>query len=484
MRPLDRRAFLRRAAGAAGLAAVPAPLAGLVAACAEPRAGERSGGAGEGLRKAALGDGGYGDLVRETGVMRLPEGFRLRSFGAVGEPMSDGNPTPIAHDGMAAFAAGAGGVRLLRNHEDRNGPAGRTIADARAYDPASGGGVVTLEVDADRRLVRDFVSLNGTAVNCAGGPTPWGSWLSCEETVVGRSEGYGKRHGFVFEVPSTAEGPVEPQPLLDMGRFSHEAVAVDPDSGIVYETEDNDGPPGSGFYRFLPTAPGEMRKGGRLQMARIRGEPDLELHRGADAGISVGDTFEVGWVDIDEPNPDPDDRMSLEDRLQAVSRQGLDRGATVFRRLEGCWFGEGSVYFHDTSGGAAGLGQVWQYVPSPREGRAGEASEPGRLVLVFESPGAELLDGPDNITVSPRGGIVICEDGGGTQYLRGLTPEGRIFDFAANSLNGYELAGATFSPDGRTLFVNIQGPTSGTPGGRSGQGRTLAIWGPWERGAL
>ncbi len=484
MTPLDRRAFLRRAAGAAGLAAVPFSVSGLVAACTEPRAMDGSGGAGEGLRKAGIGEGGYGDLVRDTGVMRLPEGFRLRTFGAVGDPMSDGNPTPIALDGMAAFAAGGGTVRLLRNHEDRNGPTGRTLAAPNAYDPAAGGGVVTLEVDGGRRLSRDFVSLNGTTVNCAGGPTPWGSWLSCEETVVGRSEGYGRRHGYVFEVPASAEGPVEAEPLRAMGRFSHEAVAVDPSTGVVYETEDNDHPPGSGFYRFLPAAPGDLRRGGRLQMARIRGEANLELFRGADAGLSVGDAFEVAWVDIDGPDPDPDDRMNLDDRLQAVFRQGHDRGAAVFDRLEGCWYGEGSVFFHDTSGGAAGLGQVWQYVPSPREGEAGESSEPGRLVLVFESPGAEVLDGPDNITVSPRGGIVICEDGGGTQYLRGLTPEGRIFDLAANTLNDYELAGATFSPDGRTLYVNIQGPTSGRPEDAAGEGRTVALWGPWERGAL
>lgn len=480
MSPLDRRAFLRRAAGAAGLAAVPASLGGLVAACTDPR----DAGAASGLEKAGLGEGGYGELVVETGVLRLPAGFRLRSFGAIGDPMSDGNPTPIALDGMAAFPTGRGTIRLLRNHEDRNGPTGRTIAGPNPYDPAGGGGVVTLEVDADRRLMRDFVSLNGTTVNCAGGPTPWGSWLSCEETVVGRSEGYERRHGFVFEVPATAEGPVEPVPLRAMGRFSHEAVAVDPDSGVVYLTEDHGHPPGSGFYRFLPEAPGDLRRGGRLQMARVRGRPDLEPFRGADAGISVGDAFEVDWVDIREPEPDPGDRMDEDDRLAAVLRQGLEKGAAVFDRLEGCWFGEGSVFFHDTSGGAAGLGQVWQYLPSPDEGDVGESDVPGGLVLVFESPGSEFLDGPDNVTVSPRGGIVICEDGGGVQHLRGLTPDGRIFDLAANTLNDDELAGATFGPDGRTLFVNIQGPTSGTPEDGAGEGRTVAMWGPWAKGAL
>ena len=95
-----------------------------------------------------------------------------------------------------------------------------------------------------------------------------------------------------------------------------------------------------------------------------------------------------------------------------------------------------------------------------------------------------MLDAPDNITVSPRGGIVICEDGGGQQYLRGLTQRGEIFDFALNTVNDREFAGATFSPDGETLFVNSQGDTSGPGRPEIEPGMTFAIWGPWEEGAL
>jgi len=495
MTDLHRRDFLRGALGAAaGAALIPSSVRGLVAAARRGLAAE--GGHASPLLVAGPGEGGYGELVEETGIVALPEGFRLRAFGAIGERMSDGNVTPLALDGMAAFPdpAGDGRVRLLRNHEDRNGPTGRTIAGENAYDPAAGGGVVTLVVDRCRSLVRDFVSLNGTAVNCAGGPTPWGSWISCEETVVGTSEGFGKPHGYVFEVPAEAEGPVEPHRIREMGRFSHEAVAVDPSTGVVYLTEDNgfeEGDPyrpGSGFYRYLPESPGRLQEGGRLQMARVRGEPGLQLFRGTEIGISVGAGIEVEWVDIDEPDPDPGDDLPEGERLVSVFRQGAERGAAVFSRPEGCWFGDGSVFFHDTEGGpvfgGGRRGQVWQYVPSPREGQPGEADEPGSFVFVFESPGPEILDGPDNITVSPRGGIVICEDGDGTQHLRGLTPEGRIFELARNTLNGSELAGATFSPDGRTLFVNIQGPTHGTPEECAGKGRTLAVWGPWERGAL
>src|SRR5690606_37056330 len=159
--------------------------------------------------------------------------------------------------------------------------------------------------------------------------------------------------------------------------------------------------------------------------------------------------------------------------FNAVFAQGFTQGAARFARLEGCWWGDDSVYFHSTNGGDAKLGQVWQYRPT--------AADRGDLTLVFESPSADVLDYPDNITVSPRGGIVICEDGGGEQFIRGLTPDGRIFPFARNTLNNTEFAGACFSPDGRTLFLNIMGST--TDAGTQ-QGATIAIQGPWENGAL
>lgn len=467
--------------GAAGLALIPAPLEGLVRVAAGPP--------GCRVPRAGPGDGGYGPLVVDGGPVVLPRGFRARSFGAIGDRMSDGHRTPIALDGMAAFPDADGRVRLLRNHEDRNGPTGAIAGHRHAYDPVAGSGVVTLVVGPDRRLERDFVSLNGTAVNCAGGPTPWGSWLSCEETVLGRPEGFERPHGFVFEVDAAAEGPVEPVPLEALGRFSHEAVAIDPVTGVVYLTEDNefddDDPlaPGSGFYRFLPErpegGPGSLRAGGELQVAAVKGAERLELCRGTDLGLSMGDVLEVEWLTVPEPVPADRDHPDLAARRMEVFGRGLERGAAVFDRLEGCWFGEGSVFFHDTSGGAKGLGQVWQYLPGTDE-----------LVLVFESPGREVLNGPDNVTVGPRGGLVICEDAHGidpctgAQYLRGLTPDGRIFDLARNELNATELAGATFGPDGRTLFFNVQGPTRGTVEEAAGTGVTVAMWGPWERGVL
>jgi hypothetical protein len=476
---VDRKTFLRRAAS--GLV-IPSSVAGLVAACTDAEtASDPLAPTLSELGNSGIGNGGYGPLINVQGPVRLPEGFQARALGAIGDTMSDGQITPVALDGMAAFAHGPDKIRLVRNHEDRNDvtPAIATPA----YDPMAGGGTTTLEVSRSRRLLGSCVSIAGTAVNCAGGPTPWGSWLTCEETVVGPSEGYGATHGWVFEVPAAANGPVDPIPYKAMGRFSHEAVAVDPLTGIVYETEDNGFPPGSGLFRFLPNQPGRLGMGGALQMARIVGDPMLEIWRGAEIGIAVGDTFEVDWVDI--PIVDPGDANTEDDRLAALFLQGYDRGGVVFNRLEGCWYGEGSLFFHDTRGGTARRGHVWQYIPGEQEGQGG-AGDRGLLRLIFESPGTAVLDSPDNITVSPRGGLVLCEDGSGDQWIRGLTRSGRIFDFAFNLLNDAEFAGACFSPDGHTLFVNIQGPTRGSPTdeGVRGEGVTLAIWGPWAKGAL
>lgn len=481
---LDRREFLRRAIASA---IIPSSVAGLVATCTD-----QEGPAGIDVSV------GYGRVDQDQGELLLPRDFQVRSFGRVGSRMSDGNLTPLAHDGMGAFPGSNGRTILVRNHEDQNDPgAAPPIAGMdNVYDPACAGGTTTVVVGPDRQVERDFVSLNGTARNCAGGPTPWNSWLSCEETAVGPSEGYDRTHGWVFDVPASAGGPVPPQPILGLGRFSHEAVAVDPRTGIVYETEDNGFSsagsatrPGSGFFRFLPDDASDLHGGGRLQMLKILGEEHVLLFRGSDATIVVGDTFDVEWVDIDDPTLghtsfDVESRPDLSgsQRKAAVFLQGWAKGAAAFERLEGCWFGQGHVFFHDTKGGPANSGHVWQYTPASSEG-SGDADDRGTLRLIFESPGASVLDRPDNITVSPRGGLVLCEDGGGTPWLRGLSQSGSIFDFAMNNVNDTEFAGACFSPDGQTLFVNIQGSTHGAVADAA-PGVTLAIWGPWEVGAL
>ena len=372
---------------------------------------------------------------------------------------------------MAAFSVG-GKIRLVRNHEvaPDAGKAGSAIGDrARSYDTTAPAGTTTLVIDpVTRELERDWVSLSGTLKNCAGGPTPWGTWISCEETTLGAAKGrgaagaerggFGREHGYCFEVPAAGEGQAAPVPLRAMGRFVHEAVAVDPATGIVYETEDRGT---AGFYRFLPDKPGSLGAGGRLQMLAVEKRPGYDTRKGQ----RVGTPLAVTWVDIDDPDPKT---TPMDER--AVYRQGIARGAATFARLEGCWHSGGSIFLNATSGGDTGRGQVWRYRPTAAAG--------GELTLLFESPGPEVLNMPDNLCVSPRGGLVLCEDNddGVAQYVRGLTPDGRIFDLAKNIVPGFEageFAGATFSPDGETLFLNIQSP-----------GLTCAIWGPWKQGAL
>jgi secreted PhoX family phosphatase len=469
-RAIDRRGFLRGAAAVSG-GAILAPtfvqgLAARLGYAAET---------GTPPPTAGNGEGGYGVLQptadMNDGVVRiaLPAGFSYVTFGIEGSAMSDDNPTPKAHDGMAAFRLPNGNVRLIRNHEVRDDPEDSTVIGdpATAYDSIAGGGTTSLEVEVtsegERNLVRDFVSLNGTLVNCAGGPTPWGSWLTCEETTTGTAAGWPQPHGYVFEVPVEAEDEVPAVPYPFMGRFSHEAVAVDPVSWIVYETEDANP---CGLYRFLPYQPGRLSEGGVLQMLAIKDRPGYDTRHDQ----LVGRTLPVEWVTIPDPNP-----IDAESNGLSVFQQGFARGGAIFARLEGCWTKGETLIFDSTSGGNAGLGQVWGYRPS--------GPDTGWLRLLFESPSIEVLSSPDNLTITPRGSLLLCEDGDAeSQFLRGLTQDGRIFDFAEFLLNNREWAGATYSPDGQTLFVNIQGDTSS--GGPGNLGYTFAIWGPWETGAL
>ena len=289
---VGRRGFLRGAMSIAGATAVLPAMNGL------SLIGVRG-------RLAARANGGYGPLVPTAdlrdGVKRiaLPEGFRYRSFSPAGALMSDGNRVPLAHDGMGVFNMPDGTFRLVRNHEDRNGPnAGSTAVDPdRSYDLRAGGGTTTLVVNPfSRELERDFVSLSGTIVNCAGGVTPWGSWVTCEETNAGPTT-WLKQHGYCFEVPADANGQVAAIVIPELGRFSHEALVVDPDTGIVYETEDNGN--SSGFYRFIPNAPGVLAAGGRLQMLAIDGSPNYSTRLNQTPGVALP----VTWVDIANPNP-------------------------------------------------------------------------------------------------------------------------------------------------------------------------------------
>ena len=429
---------------------------------------------------------GYGPLKRDpAGLFDLPEGFSYTVVSKAGDPMSDGLITPCKMDGMDCFAAGPDRVALVRNHEIKGtdlditafGP-GKSLAAKfpadKVYDLTDdglphGGGATTLIYDLrSRQLVSSHLSLTGTITNCAGGRTPWGSWLSCEETTQGKGLEAQKDHGWVFEVPSAAKTPVDPTPIKAMGRFRHEAAAIDPRTGVAYMTEDM----GDGFglfYRYLPNDRTRLLAGGRLQALALPEGADADPRNWEAAYWRQGDWRNVRWVDLD----------GVDNPYEDLRYRGHAKGAAWFARGEGVYFGDGELFFACTSGGPAAAGQIFRYRPSANEGQAGEKDAPGRLQLFCEPHDIKVMEMCDNIAVAPWGHLMACEDksGGGINYLRGVTPKGQVYTMGRNATPGggdvaanSELAGVCFSPDGTTMFVNVYFP-----------GATLAITGPWSR---
>lgn len=418
---------------------------------------------------------GYGPLVQKTGEMSLPAGFTAIGFGEAYSRMDDGFKTPPCHDGTGVFDMGNGIVRIIRNHEGygQGDPRGGKF---RAYDPVARGGVTSTVFDTKTATVlASHLLLNGTDNNCNGGVTPRGSWLTCEEGTLGPRQGYERKHGYVFEVPGDAKGVVEPVPIKAMGRFEHEAAVTDPRTGIVYMTEDC-GDPADGFYRYLPDNPSKLHQGGKLQMLAVQGRSKYDTT----SGQKVGRKLRCEWVTIDDPDPDDADQ-----RPDAVFQQGRAKGAAQFIGLEGAKWKAGSCYFVASEGGEEELGQIWRYTP--------KGMKHGILTLLYESKSDGKLEEPDAIAVSPRGGIVVCEDGdggevGGDNFIRVLSPAGKLETVARNdtpmdleqweeeepdTFGRSEWSGAVYSPDGKWLFVHIQYP-----------GKTFAITGPWEKGWL
>ncbi|MFT6249629.1 MAG: secreted PhoX family phosphatase [Cognaticolwellia sp.] len=412
----------------------------------------------------------YGELLNDpNGLIDLPAGFSYKVISSLNEKMTDGLLVPDRADGMACFYLDDDRVTLIRNHElspkhQTNTSANEKMLDL-AYDsfqnayPLPGGTSNIIYNHKLQQIEHQFMSLIGTIRNCSGGITPWGTWLTCEESTVKKDNQLSKDHGYVFEIPANATAMVKAVPIVAMGRFNHEAACVDPRTGIVYMTEDRDD---SLLYRFIPKVKGRLHEGGHLQALTISQRPKFDTRNWDKTSISLNVEMEAHWIDLDNPQS-PDDDLRL---------RGHKAGAALFARGEGIHWGNNELYFCCTNGGAKKLGQIMRYVPSLPEGSSLEKNTPGKLSLFVESENKQSLNFGDNITVAPNGHLIVCEDQYTDQvdnHLKGVTTNGQVYDFARIKLQT-EPAGACFSPDGNTMFVNLYSPTT-----------TLAITGPWNK---
>ena len=413
----------------------------------------------------------YGPILPDPeGILDLPKGFSYRVISTLGSAMSDGLKVPDRADGMGCLPLDDDRVVLVRNHEI-SPPKASAVSKlpqalaSSAYDadsqghPLPGGTSNIVYNLKTEKVEQEFMSLLGTIRNCAGGVTPWNSWLTCEESVLTASEHIGQDHGYVFEVPAQSQGLVAPVPLKEMGRFNQEAACVDPRTGIVYMTEDRGD---SLFYRFIPNVRQKLDQGGKLQALVVKSKPMFDTRNWQNPDMPLHQEFECEWIDLEDVESPKDD----------LRQRGYTSGAALFARGEGLHFGEDEMYFCCTNGGAKKLGQIMRYKPSEFEGESAEQQSPGKLSLFVESVSEAAFNYGDNVAIAPNGHLIVCED----QYsdevnnkLRGVTTDGRLYDFAKVRWQT-EPAGACFSPDGQTMFVNLYSPTL-----------TLAITGPWDQ---
>jgi secreted PhoX family phosphatase len=385
------------------------------------------------LSAGAVATAGYGLLAPRRGIADdAPASSLFADLGPLGDPDANGIRLPAGYSSRVLAVSG----RMPARRSDYRW---HTFPDGGAVFPASDGGWAyannsefperggagVLRFDANGEVVDAYPILTGTSLNCAGGPTPWGTWMSCEERGAGQV--------WECEPFGTPEQAVV-HPAL--GRFHHEAVAVDPFNRVLYLTEDH---PTGRFYRFVPSArdwpeaaPRPRLQQGRLQVLRIEALTDNQY---PPTELDLASPQAVVWADVVQP---------LTPQLAVRESLGEQAPGTVFKGGEGLWYFEGLVYFS-----TKGDNRIWALDPSTQT-----------LQTIYDFATAEppdnILSGVDNLTVSRYGDVLVCEDGGDMQ-LCAILPDGSVKAILqVTGQDESEITGPAFSPDGRRIYFNSQ----------------------------